>query len=104
MRFAEIQQLLDAAIGGVEIGAHHAFWRGITRDQFVIKKVFGRAVVNPGNADDSNLVKALRGEAPFGLDIGTPGATIARMPARMNPMAPEDITCIVNWINEGCPE
>jgi len=59
---------------------------------------------NPGNADDSNLVKALRGEAPFGLDIGTPGATIARMPARMNPMAPEDITCIVNWINEGCPE
>jgi hypothetical protein len=106
MTYAEAQQLLDAAIGGagVEIGAHHAFWRTLTRDQFITKKVFGKLVVSPGDANGSNLIKALRGEAPFGSDIGTPGATTPRMPARLNPMAAEDIARIACWIDDGCPE
>jgi hypothetical protein len=102
--FAEVQQLLDAAIGGGQIGAHHAFWRGITRDEFVVKKVFGKIVVVPGDAAGSNLVKALSAIVPFGADVGTPDASIARMPARMDPMAPEDIGRISDWINQGCPE
>ena len=104
--YAEVQQLLDSAIGGaeVEIRAHHAFWRTLTRDQFITKEVFGNLVVSPGNANGSNLIKALRGEAPFGSDIGTPGATMRRMPARMNPMPAEDVARIAGWIDEGCPE
>jgi hypothetical protein len=102
--FAQVQQLLDTAIGGGQIGAHHAFWRGITRDEFVGKKVFGKIVVVPGDAAGSNLVKALSAIAPFGEDVGTPDATIARMPARMNPMPAEDIERIAGWINKGCPE
>jgi hypothetical protein len=42
--------------------------------------------------------------APFGADVGTPDANIARMPARMDPMSPEDIGRISDWINQGCPE
>jgi hypothetical protein len=106
MTYADVQQLLDAAIGGAEaqIGAHHAFWRTLTRDQFVVKKVFGKLVVSPGDASGSNLIKALRGEAPFGSDIGTSGATTRRMPAGMDPMAAEDVDRIACWIDEGCPE
>ena len=106
MNYADVQQLLDAAIGGAEaqIGAHHAFWRTLTRDQFIVKKVFGKLVVSPGNANDSNLIKALRGEAPFGSDIGALGATTPRMPLGMNPMAAEDIDKIACWIDESCPE
>jgi hypothetical protein len=104
MTFAEVQQLLDAAVGGGQIGAHHAFWRGITRDQFVAKKVFGKIVVVPGDVDGSNLVKALSAIVPFGKDVGTPDATIARMPARMDQMTPENIARIADWITKGCPE
>lgn len=106
MTYAEVQALLDASIGGAEaeIGAHRAFWRGIARDQFVTKRVFGKTVVVPGDSGSSNLIKALRGEDPFGSDIGTPGATIARMPARMDPMPACDIDSIAAWIDAGCPE
>jgi hypothetical protein len=103
-KYADVQQLLDAAIGGGQIGAHHAFWRGLTRDEFVAKKVFGKIVVVPGQSSESNLVKALSAIVPFGDDVGTPDATIARMPARMDPVAPEDIARIADWIDEGCPE
>src|SRR5262249_22631878 len=104
--YTDVQRLLDAVIGGasVQIGAHHAFWRALTRDQFIVKKVFGTPVVSPGDAGNSNLIKALRGEAPFGSDIGTPGATTPRMPARMDPMAAADIARIASWIDDGCPE
>ena len=40
-------EVLEHDVRG-QIGAHHAFWRGITRDQFVAKKVFGKIVVVPG--------------------------------------------------------
>jgi hypothetical protein len=39
-RFERVIQILDEAIGGPDVGiaAHGAFWRGLTRDQFVVKK------------------------------------------------------------------
>ena len=45
-RFERVVRILDAAIGGpdVNIAVHGAFWRGVTRDQFVAKKVQGRAL------------------------------------------------------------
>jgi hypothetical protein len=100
--FADIQQILDHAIGSADIGAHGAFWRGITRDDFIVKKVFGRTLIIVGSSAESNLVKALRGEAPFGKDIGTADATVRRMPAGMPALSPEDIQTIADWIDHGC--
>jgi hypothetical protein len=87
-RFERVVQSLDESIGGRDIGiaAHGTFWRRVTRDEFVAKKVFNRPVVVVGNGAASNLVKALKGEAPFGgdLDNPPPGAIIPRMPFGFN--------------------
>src|ERR687896_696338 len=84
-RYERAVQILDEAIGGpnVNIGVHGAFWRGLSRDQFVAKKIFNRDLVVVGNGSASNLVKALKGEAPFGADLPDPppGAQFSRMPA-----------------------
>src|SRR5262249_6222920 len=73
-RFARVVQILDTAIGGpqVNIGVHGAFWRNVSRDQFVAKKVQGLDLLVVGNGAASNLVKALKGEAPFGADLDNP--------------------------------
>ncbi len=72
--YARVLEILDAAVGGPTspVGEHGAFWRGLTRDQFVAKKVYGLPLVMVGNAAASNLVKALTGQSPFGADL--PGA------------------------------
>lgn len=106
--FARVQQILDDAIGGpaAGIGRHGPFWREVTRDEFVVLKVFGKQVVSVGDGAASNLVLALKGEAPFGKDLPVPpaGATIRRMPVGFPPVPPELITVIEQWIDDGCPE
>jgi photosystem II stability/assembly factor-like uncharacterized protein len=106
-RFQQVVNILDAAIGGpaVNIGVHRAFWRGLTRDEFVGKKVFGLDVVTVGQGANSNLVKALRGEVPFGSDLPDPpaDARFSRMPAGRPPVPPTDIAVIEQWIDDGCP-
>ena len=96
--FARVQEILDESIGGpaAGIGRHGPFWRGVTRDEFVVKKVFGKLVVSVGNGATSNLVLALKGEVPFGKDLPDPpaGATIKRMPVGFPPVAPESIAVI----------
>jgi hypothetical protein len=91
-------------VGGSQIGAHRAFWRGVTRDQFVAKKVFGFPALLVGNAAESTIIEALHGETPFGNDIGTASATMPRMPADMAAMPAKDIDLIVERINLRCPE
>jgi hypothetical protein len=107
-RFERVIQILDGAIGGPDasISAHGTFWRGLTRDEFVAKKVFGRDLVMVGQGTSSNLVKAFKGETPFGSDQpeAAPDATIPRMPAGLDPVAPQDIAFIQQWIDEGCLE
>ena len=107
-RYERVMQILDEAIGGpnVNIGVHGAFWRGLTRDQFVAKKVFNRDLVIVGNGSASNLVKALKGESPFGVDLPNPppGAQFSRMPAGLSPVSEADIAFIQTWIDDGCPE
>lgn len=104
-RFARVKEILDAAVGPVPFGAHGPFWRGLSRDQFVQHAVFGFPLLVIGNGQDSNLVKALRGQNPFGKNIGTPGAIFNRMPSRnLDPVAPADIDLIEQWIDDGCPD
>ncbi len=106
-RYQKVLDILDRAIGGpdVNIAIHRAFWRGLSRDEFVAKKVFGLDVVTVGHGAESNLVKALRGEAPFGSDVPNPpaGAQFSRMPAGLPPVSDGDIAFIEQWVDDGCP-
>ena len=108
--YARIQQILDESVQGGTFGGHGPFWRGLTRDQFVAKKVFGRAVIvsKPDGSfdpDASFLVKALEGRAPFGRDLPNPppGAIWNRMPLGFPPVPQEQIDEIRAWIAGGCP-
>ena len=102
-RFEQVKQILDDSVGGAAFPAHGAFWRGQTRDQFVDHVEFGQRLLIVGNGEESNLVKALRGNAPFGSDVGTPGAFFRRMPAGRPPIPEDQINVIREWIDDGCP-
>jgi hypothetical protein len=101
--YADIQAILDQAVGSDAVGAHGPFWRNLERDAFVAHRVFGKPLVVIGVSAESNLVKALRAIAPFGKDVGTPGATTRRMPAGLPAIAEPDLIRIENWIDAGCP-
>ncbi len=105
-RYQEIIDILDTAVGGstMPVGAHGAFWRGKTKAQFVDANVFGQKLLVSGDGAGSNLVKALRGEAPFGADVGTPGAAFRRMPAGRAPVPAGKVDVIKKWIDDGCPD
>src|SRR5215218_7458603 len=50
--FREVVDILDAAVDGpgTEVGPpHHAFWRGITRDEFVATKLLGQPILVLGD-------------------------------------------------------
>jgi hypothetical protein len=104
--FKKVVRILDDSVRGFRIGVHHNFWRGCTRDEFVGKVIFGTPLiaVRPDgafDADNSNLIKALRGETPFD---GAPPQRYPRMPAHHPPVRPEGIEFIRQWIEEGCPD
>ena len=105
-RYQEIIDILDNAVGGSAspVGAHGPFWRGKTRDQFVAANVFGQKLLVVGDGAGSNIIKALSAQAPFGTDVGTPGATFRRMPAGRPPVPDDKIAVIKTWIDDGCPE
>ena len=107
-RFTQVKGVLDTAVGGPGVtvgGPHKAFWRTMTRDQLVAHKILGLPIITLGDGNGSNMVKALRAEAPFGLDVGTPGATIDRMPAGgRDPVPPDQIAIIAAWIDDRCPD
>ncbi|HEX8599271.1 MAG TPA: ferritin-like protein [Chloroflexia bacterium] len=111
--FTKVVRLLESAVRGFRVGAHHNFWRDVTRDEFVAMSVFGNALVarkEDGSFDaaGSNLIKALRGEPPF--DAADPSGDLPdpsrfpRMPAEHPPMTPEAIEYIYRWVEAGCPE
>jgi hypothetical protein len=108
MSFSRVIEILNSAVGGpdAEVGAHGAFWREITREEFIDKKIFDLALVQVGDGAHSNLVLALKGEAPFGSDLdgAPPEAQFPRMPAFLDPVSPHDIREIEQWIVDGCPE
>jgi photosystem II stability/assembly factor-like uncharacterized protein len=106
-RFEQVCGILDAAVGGPGAGVafHGAFWRDVTRDEFVELSIFGRKLLVIGDAAASNLVRALRGQAPFGDDLPEPpaGAQLNRMPSGLDPVPEESIAVIESWIADGCP-
>jgi hypothetical protein len=105
-RYQKVIDILDKAVGGSTspVGAHGPFWRGKTKAQFLAVMVFGQKLLLPGDGKGSNLVKALRGEAPFGSDIGTPDAIFRRMPAGRKAVPAKQVDVIQKWIDDGCPD
>ncbi|MCA9067544.1 MAG: hypothetical protein KDA84_01385 [Planctomycetaceae bacterium] len=105
-RFERVVEILDQSVGGstVPVGFHGAFWRGVSRDEFVAIKIFGLELLAVGNGADSNLVKARKGETPFGADAGNPNASFNRMPSGLEPIPDPEIAFIEQWIDDGCPE
>ncbi|QIO54609.1 hypothetical protein HA461_25820 (plasmid) [Rhizobium leguminosarum bv. trifolii] len=107
-RFQRVIEILDISIGGsgAPVGFHGAFWRNITRNDFVAKKVFGLQLVTVGDGAGSNLVKALKGQPPFGADLpdAPADAAYSRMPSGFDPVPTSEIEFIETWINEGCLE
>jgi hypothetical protein len=108
--YARIQQILDDAVEGRDIGGHRAFWRMLSRDQFVAKSVFGRKLIatrvdGTFDPDESNLVKALEGRPPFGSNLNPPpdGALFEQMPIGFPPVPADRVAEIRGWITAGCP-
>jgi hypothetical protein len=98
--YARVVEILDKAIGGpgAQIRVHGAFWRGLTRDQFINKSVFGLKLIELGNSAGSNLIRALKGEAPFDE------SSFSRMPSGRPPVPADQIAEIAAWIDAGAPE
>ncbi len=87
------------------VGAHGAFWRNMDRDEFVEEaSIFGVKLITLSDGVGSGLVKALRGETPFGSDTGNPDGRFRRMPANQQPLAEEKIAAIEKWIDDGGPD
>lgn len=107
-RFRTVLQILDDAVGGptAPVSFHGAFWRGISRDEFVAATVFGNDLVVVGDGAGSNLVRALKGESPFGADLPVPpaDADFNRMPSGRDPVPAESIAVVERWIDDGCPD
>jgi len=106
-RFDRVREILDEAVKTKPfVGAHGTFWRGLTLGQFVSRRVFGLAVVTPGDAENSTIIQALEGRPPFGSDLepAPPGATFRRMPAGLPPVPADQIAFIRQWITDDCPD
>jgi photosystem II stability/assembly factor-like uncharacterized protein len=101
-RFDRVREILEAAAGNGHPSHSGAgrFWNQ-PRVTFVQTVVYGLKVVETEGENRgvrSNLVKALKGEAPFD------GSDFDRMPLGRPPVAPADIAFIQKWIDDGCPE
>lgn len=98
--YQKVIDILDDSIGGseVEIGAHGAFWRDLTKDEFVEHTLpgFNVKIIEVGDPENSNLIRALRGVNPFDDSI------FSRMPFRMEAISEEKVNFIASWISDGC--
>jgi hypothetical protein len=103
-RYDRVKQILDELVDGDPIGAHGAFWRPLNREQFITKAVYSLPIVTVGDGPGSNIIKALRGQAPFGSDRGVPGAQYPRMPVGYPAASDDNILFIERWITDGCPD
>lgn len=104
--FVDVVRYLDDSVGGANesVGAHDAFWRNTSRDEFVALTIFGVDLVTLGDGSGSGLVKSLKGEEPFGRDTGNPAAPFRLMPSGLPPMPEDRIKEISEWIDEDYPE
>ncbi len=97
-RYDQVVDILENAVGPGYAGQHGRFWMDKTRDEFVATNVFGLPIVQVGDADASNLIKAITGHSPFD------GSLYIQMPPNRPPIPPDQVEFIRSWINDGCPD
>lgn len=101
-RFPDIQKILDDAVNNEVIGRHGAFWRNITRDEFVAKIVFGCPILHTEDGKfvgpKSQLVTILRGGITDCNQKLRP-----QMPVGFAALSAEKIQIISDWIDAQCP-
>jgi hypothetical protein len=103
-KFRDVQIILDDAIvNAPDIGFHGTFWRGVTRDEFVVMAVFGCSIIHTDAngkfiGSESPLVKILRGDIDCGGDF------FPQMPFGFEPVSEEKIQIISDWIDTQCPD
>ena len=105
--FEQVVQYLEDSVNGITIGAHGNFWRGLTKEQFkkyIVSVNVNVPLLKVGDCAGSNLIKALKGELPFGKNNGVAGAAFNQMPdtTQYNPLPDAQITFIKTWIDGGC--
>jgi hypothetical protein len=102
-KFSDIQKILDDAVEDGNVGPPHgAFWRGVTRDEFVIKKILGCPIIHSENGSfigsKSQLVTILKGSITDCNQKSRP-----QMPFGFDPVADDKIQTISDWIDAQCP-
>jgi hypothetical protein len=101
-RFPDIQKILDDAVNNEDIGRHGPFWRNTTRDEFVVKNVFGCPIIHTEGGkfvgSKSQLVMVLRQAITDCNQRPRP-----QMPLGFDPVPPEKIQIISDWIDAQCP-
>ena len=101
-KFPDIQKILDDAVNNENIGRHGPFWRGVTRDEFVVKQVFGCPIIHKEGdrfvGSESLLVKILRDPVE---DCNT--RLRPQMPVGFPALDEEKVNTIEKWIDDQCP-
>lgn len=101
-RFPDIQKILDDAVEDEDIGVHGPFWRNVTRDEFVVRIVFGCPILHTEDGQfvgsKSQLVMILRGDI-----IDCKGKPKPQMPRNFPAVPAEKIQIISDWIDAQCP-
>lgn len=103
-RYQRVQAILNqAATDGMPSHEGQArFWDLPLAGFLALTTIYGVEVIAPKGADRgarSGLIKALKGEKPFG-----PGGDFPQMPLDRPPVTPENIAYIQKWIDDGCPD
>ena len=98
--YKDVQDILGKAAGKAHPFHDNKsrFWE-LGLDQFVGLVIYQLPIIappGPGRGANSNLIKALKGEAPFD------GSTFGRMPLSRPPVPAADIQKIQDWIDAGC--
>jgi hypothetical protein len=100
----QIQDMLERMLGTYPMPAHDYFWRGKTRDELVGTQVFGVSILLPGRPDESNLLRAMRGDKSGDHDSDRVGRERLRRIFTNIRVTEGDINVLTAWIREDCPE
>ncbi len=109
--YGDVQAILRAAAGTGSPGPLGAFWE-LPLSGFLAVEVLGKPLValepaggtccgadsaRPGRGARSQLVRGLRGQAPFD------GSQLPRLPWGGTAVAEDDVARIEAWVDHGCP-
>jgi hypothetical protein len=100
----QIQDMLERILGTYPMPAHDYFWHGKTRDELVATEVFGVPILVPGRPDDSDLLRAMRGDRFGEGSVNRIGIDRLRKIFKDIRAAEADVNVLSAWIGQSCPE